>query len=494
MKARSLFNPLAFATQELGFHPDPKQAQVLDTGHRRIILNCSRQWGKSTITAVKALHHALAKRKSVTLILAPSERQSIELLLKIRAHLGHLNISTRRDPATRTGIRLPNESRILALPSSEATIRGFSATLLIIDEAARVSDDLYHSVRPMLATHDDAALCLLSTPNGRSGFFYDTWSASNAGAGSFVRISAPATECPRISSKFLAEERGNLPEAVFAQEYLCEFTKNRSALFDPDDIQAALTPDPAPLQPVDNSDFGLVRPPRLKAVLAPPWQHFYIGIDLGQRRDYSALAIVEYLATLSDQRDPVTFERVPAVRYRIRHLERFPLHTPYPQTVDHVCRIVEDAALPEQVTLAVDATGVGAPVYDMLKKALADSTYRPRTHSVTITSGGQEHGNRYGWDVPKRDLLMGMFLLFRKREVLISSNIPHAPTLIREMEQMERQRTASGGARFEPAKASQHDDLLMAASLGLWSARKHHLPTVMDPAFRMPPIEALLNA
>jgi hypothetical protein len=481
-------DPVQFAREALDLHPDPKQSEVLQRDPRRIILNCSRQWGKSTVTAIRALHHALTHPNSLTLILAPAERQSIELLNKIQNHLRTLQISTRRDPSTRAGIRLPNHARILALPNSEATIRGFSASLLIIDEAARVPDDLYHSVRPMLATNDEATLCLLSTPHGRNGFFYDTWTAPDS---DFLRISAPATECPRISAKFLDEEKRNLPEAVFAQEYLCQFAQTHSALFRHEDIHAALDPNLQPLVAQHQSPFAPA--PRLRFVMPDPWQHIYIGIDLGQKRDYSALAIVDYIATLSNSRDAATFQRLPDFRYCIRHLERFPLDTPYPHTIDLLCQLVRDSTLGDRASLIVDSTGVGAPVYDMLTGALNTFRDRPRTYSVTITAGDQAHADRKGnWFVPKRDLMLGLYLAFRDRKILIASRIPHAKTLTRELELMQRQITPTGHERYEPAQSSAHDDLLLATALAIWRARQHRLPAILDPAFRMPSLEALL--
>src|SRR5207249_8810164 len=116
---------------------------------------------------------------------------------------------------TELQLHLVNRSRIIALPESERTIRGYSgARLLVVDEAARVDDGLYRSVRPMLAV-SRGRLLALSTPFGRRGWFFDAWE----GAEDWQRLKITADQCPRITPEFLAEERRALGERWFAQEY-----------------------------------------------------------------------------------------------------------------------------------------------------------------------------------------------------------------------------------------------------------------------------------
>ena len=167
-----------FARDQLNFHPDPLQASVLDSSAPRGILLCSRQWGKSTVSAIKAVHRAWTVPGSLILVSSPSERQSAEWMRKA-AHFVHiLRVRPRGDGANAQSILLPNGSRIVGLPGAEATVRGFSAvSLLLIDEAARVPDDLYRALRPMLAASSSGGLWLMSTPYGKRGFFYDEWSA-----------------------------------------------------------------------------------------------------------------------------------------------------------------------------------------------------------------------------------------------------------------------------------------------------------------------------
>jgi Terminase large subunit, T4likevirus-type, N-terminal len=227
----------SFARDRLGFHPDRLQSLALDPSLRRGLLNCSRQWGKSTTVAIRAVHHAVHHPESLTIVAAPCARQSGEFVRKARALFRRLDLSPRGDGDNEISLQVPNGARIVGLPGREATTRGFSnVSLLLIDEAARVPDDLYQSLRPMVATNADAAIWLMSTPNGRQGFFYQEWTD---GGDTWTRIAAPATECPRILPSFLDEERRTKTDQIFRQEYLCEFIAADGAYFDPEGVEAA---------------------------------------------------------------------------------------------------------------------------------------------------------------------------------------------------------------------------------------------------------------
>jgi phage FluMu gp28-like protein len=244
--------------QNLGFEPDEKQARVLSTDIKRGILNCTRQWGKSTIAAAKAVHQAASEAGSLSVVVSPSARQSGEFVRKAAGFARRLGFKTKGDGDNEISIAFPNGSRIIGLPGTEATIRGFSSVaLLLVDEAARVSDELYMAIRPMLAV-SGGALWLMSTPFGKRGFFYEAWTKDatqdarewERGAwekGTWEWISVPATECPRIPREFLEEERATMGDRWFRQEYLCEFTDTVSGVFDRDLVEQAMSHEFEPL-------------------------------------------------------------------------------------------------------------------------------------------------------------------------------------------------------------------------------------------------------
>jgi hypothetical protein len=231
-----------FARTRLGFEADDSQRQVLDSiihseAAKRGILNCTRQWGKSTVAAVMAVHRAHSRPGSLVLVASPSERQSAELLRKASGMAGMLGIAPRSDKRHANSLLFPNGSRIVGLPASEGTVRGFSAvSLLLIDEAARVEDAMYKALRPMLAV-GGGDLWLMSTPWGKRGFFYEEW---ELGGTEWTRVSVTGPDCPRIPKEFLEEERRSLGPAWFAQEYLCEFVDNGMEVFARGLVEGAL--------------------------------------------------------------------------------------------------------------------------------------------------------------------------------------------------------------------------------------------------------------
>ncbi len=163
---RCALDPVAFAVERLRFEPDPWQAEVLRLSHQNTLLNSSRQAGKSTTTAIIALHTALYRPGSLTLLGSPSLRQSRELFVKITDFLKRLESTPLLEEDNRLSVQLKNGSRVVSLPGTGETVRGFSAPDLIVeDEAAFVEDSFFRAVRPMLAV-SGGRLILMSTPYG----------------------------------------------------------------------------------------------------------------------------------------------------------------------------------------------------------------------------------------------------------------------------------------------------------------------------------------
>ena len=217
---------VTFARTRLNFHPDPTQESMLRANPHRVILNCGRQWGKSIVCAALAVHRSWTVPNTLVLIVGPARRQGREFVEKCQSMLRNMGVRPVAAPGHENSIALKNGSRIIGIPAREATIRGFSANLLFIDEAAFVPDPIYHVLNPMLgATNGD--LWLLSTPNGKQGFFHETWAYHQG----WVKFFSPSTQCPRISPQFLEEARNTIGAAKFAREYLCEFQESEDALF-----------------------------------------------------------------------------------------------------------------------------------------------------------------------------------------------------------------------------------------------------------------------
>ena len=192
--------PAVDLMRKLGLEPDPWQVEVLEADHPHLLLNCCRQAGKSTAVAMLGLAEAVFVPFTKVLLVSRSLRQSTELF-RIVTDFYHRLGKPLQKRQTAEELQLDNFSRIVCLPCKEETIRGYShVTLLVIDEAARVPDDLYRAVRPMLAVSNGRLICL-STPYGKRGFFYDAWANGKA---DWARIEVPADRIKRISRDFLA--------------------------------------------------------------------------------------------------------------------------------------------------------------------------------------------------------------------------------------------------------------------------------------------------
>jgi hypothetical protein len=234
----------AILMDALGLPPDPWQARVLRSVADRLLLLCCRQSGKSTVTATLALHTILFRPGSLVVVVSPSQRQSGELFRKVMDGYRTLDRPIAAVQETALTLTLANGSRIVTLPSSPETVRGYSGVaLLIIDEAAMVEDSLFATVNPMLAV-SRGRLIALSTPLGQRGWFYDQWTAPTA---AWDRVTVTAADCPRIPPEFLAEQRQLLGERWYRQEYFCSFEETVGQVFSTDAVLAAFSSAEPPL-------------------------------------------------------------------------------------------------------------------------------------------------------------------------------------------------------------------------------------------------------
>lgn len=240
---RHALDPAAFAAERLGLQPDSWQARVLRSDGRRLLLNCTRQSGKSTTTSILAVHTAIYDPGALILLVSRAHRQSMELFSKCAGFLKQAGAGLEVDNAQ--SCTMKNGSRLVSLPGDKGDVlRGFSAPKLIVfDEAAFALDEVYNACRPMLAV-SNGRLALLSTPHGKRGFFFDAWQSKTE---PWQRERITADQCPRISAEFLKTERETIGEYWFAQEYGCQFVETSDQLFREEAIERAFSHAPDPL-------------------------------------------------------------------------------------------------------------------------------------------------------------------------------------------------------------------------------------------------------
>ncbi|HZU27020.1 MAG TPA: hypothetical protein VFA04_15950 [Bryobacteraceae bacterium] len=195
---------------------------------------------------------------------------------------------------------------------------------------------------------------------------------------------------------------------------------------------------------------------------------FYAGLDLGKRLDFSALAVVEREEFGAG--DPLrpwmdTRERRGLV---VRYLERMALGTPYTEVVRRVTELMERLRQKGPCRLVVDATGVGMPVVDMLRRAKPGFAMTP----VLITGGAEQHNKDGVWHVPKVDLLAGLQAALEGGELRISRRLKETATLVRELGDVRVRARGTGAMRIGADGHGEHDDLVIAVALGCWAGRK----------------------
>lgn len=217
-----------------GMEPDPWQLKLLNDRPKRLLMNITRQGGKSSLAAGLAVDTAVEEPGSLTLLVSRAQRQAGELLRKVR----DLFYAAATPPHFRyesaLQLELDNRSRVIALPGVEATVRSYSgARLIVFDEMARILDDLYKAMRPMIAV-SGGMMVGASTPFGKRGCFYEAWETEEE----WTKVAVNALEIPRISPEFLEEERKRLGEKWFLQEYMCSFEDMEGAAFTAEEIAA----------------------------------------------------------------------------------------------------------------------------------------------------------------------------------------------------------------------------------------------------------------
>lgn len=237
-------DPVRFG-HRIGFEPEPWQAGLMRSTAARVLVRCARQTGKSTTVGIIGLHVALHNPGRDVLIVSPTQRQSAELLTRVRAHYRAVAGAPRLTADNESQMTLANGSRVVSLPGSEGGIRGFAnVRLLIIDEASRVEDDVFASCLPMVGS--DGQMMALSTPWGARGWW---WQLHEEPGNGWEQHSVTCYESAQYTPRRIAEVRAALGSFVFASDYECVFSDTVQQLFSTDAVRRAFTSTVTPLFP-----------------------------------------------------------------------------------------------------------------------------------------------------------------------------------------------------------------------------------------------------
>jgi len=371
-------DPVLFSRLMLGIDPTSYQKELLTSTSKRMLIRWPRQSGKTRTLAQLSIWHASFNMDHTILLVAPSERQSVNLRDEIHNLLGYIPRGARRSlisRATRTRIYFRNGSRVVALPNSEETIRGYKAHLILVDEAAFFRNDesiLRHVMIPMLAT-TGGRLILSSTPWGKGTIFHRlsqdpdyqqlhiTWhTASDEGVYD-----------PEFKREVLRTMETN--PLAYETEYMAEFVEDSNTWLTTQLLTEAI--DPAlEYHPYDKPRMG----------------KYYVGVDLAERVDHSAVAVIE--------RGPVL---------RLAHLHKFPLGEPltsvigyakvlaanwhrvhacyraHPKHGDHIVNDFNAAGLPAMGVTFTHRSKMH--MAELLKTRLTDQTLKIPYHRETLS-------------------------------------------------------------------------------------------------------------
>jgi len=332
-------DPVVFARDFFGFQVNMYQADLLRDRAKRITVCWSRQAGKTTCIALRAIWYACLYPKTLTLIVAPTLRQSMIMCDRIQDFLGSLSkekLEALVEKMQRTSIRFKNGSRIIALPNSPQLLRGYSANQVICDESAFFKDDklvFYNVLYPMLST-TDGTLIASSTPWSKDSVFYKMYTAPE--------FSKHVTTCEDVvksglcKQSFIDEMRGQLPFERFQREFMAEFVEDIDAWLTQSLIVSCID---AQLVPIDFRE--------------QPVGEFYVGIDFGKEQDFSVVFV---------------FNKQKSI-LRTVHVHRFPLHSEYASVIGYVKSLQDRWRVIRSVY--ADITGVGNYIVeDMVRSGI----------------------------------------------------------------------------------------------------------------------------
>ncbi len=443
--------------EALGLKLDAVQWAMFDVEIRRGIVNCCRQFGKSTTVALMAAIFAESRPKSTVILVARSARQSEELLNTVA---GILRRFVTGATYSTTKIELANGSRILALPSQPHTIRGYAADLVVIDEAAYVDDAIWDAVFPMLnAAEGGGRLWMLSTPFRPAGFFYRLWTAKD---NNWARFQVKAPDCPRISAEMIAEAKRTFTPAEFAREYLCEFAQAATAPYPQELLRDSIVRD-LPDYLTTPVKYPLLAAPRT----ARP--HAFIGVDFGKEQDPSAMVIVEFVMEPRGTVDAATRTPLFDCGLVVRHMESPPLGTEFLDVGARALQLARHPRLQGHCTIVADANGPGNPVVEYMSRPPLTAPLVP----VKTTSGHAMRKEGKYYNVSKSVLMDRLEYALRMKKVRIQQ-LPLTEPLLRELTLLEREERRSGNVVFSTPSARVHDDLAMALAMAVWWAWEVH--------------------
>jgi phage FluMu gp28-like protein len=383
-----------------------------------------RQTGKTTTIAMKAIYFADTNPNVTVLITSPSLRQSMIMFDRIATFVYSVpRLRNKIVRATRTLIHFENGSRIIALPCSENLLRGYTAQMVICDEASFMPEEVITQVIfPMLSTTDGYAI-FLSTPWGKDHFFYRAFVNP-----AYSVHKVKSEQCPLIKREFLDEMKANMTHEAYLMEYEAEFVEALNSYFPQDLIRKCVEL----AQKLGVELYGSLE-------AAFPTGDYYAGVDFGKLQDYSVITVLKREGDI----------------LKLVYLYQFPLETPYSQVIGHLVGVNQKFKFRK---VFVDQTGVGEPVLEEIRNQ----------------GLGNVEGLKFTVQT-KEELLSNLKIAIEQNRLAI----PYHRQLCQQINEQQYAYSKSGHLQFSHP-INSHDDMLWSLALSCIAAKE---PPRKEPAF-----------
>jgi len=275
---------------QISLYPFQRQAVTDINDNRRVIVKAGRQVGKTTMVVGYILWYILFNQDKFVAILANKAPTAREILNRIKIAYEALPLWLQQGVRTwnKGDIELENNCRVMATSTASSAIRGYSISLLYLDEFAfvpsNIADEFFTSVYPTISSGTQSKILISSTPNGMN-HYYKMWTEAVEGLNGFKQIEANWRQVPGRDQKWADEQRRVLGEEKFLQEMECEFMGSAGTL-----LSAAALKSLAFVKPLHLSENGI------KIYEQPIANRNYaISVDVsrGKGLDYSAFVVVD---------------------------------------------------------------------------------------------------------------------------------------------------------------------------------------------------------
>lgn len=385
--------------------------------HKYSIMLWARQTGKSFLASYYAFLTAVQKEKSLSVIVSASERQSIELLRKVKTHINATKAAgllvAEEEQNSMHLLELKNLSRVISLPANPDTIRGFTADVLILDEFSFMQhqEELWRAAFPMITRKHNAKVIIISTPKTKKDIFYFLWQTAQQDSQHWFSYKLTIYDAVEKGLNINPEElkAGIKNDLAWKTEYLCEFMDSEEVLLPYEVIQACEE------EGIEVEDLRLLK------------GEIFLGIDIGRRKDLTVISIVEKLGSVLYLRKQEILQ-----------------NTPFSQqmaVIDHLCHYAR--------RVAIDETGIGMQIAEELKRKWGEY----KVLSVYFTAKTKE------------ELASRLYTKFQDKTI----RIPPDNDLREDLHSVKRLVSDKGNIRYEGGTEEGHADRFWSLALSIYA-------------------------